>query len=512
MLTLALPDMTPVIPQSVETRPKAVAAWLDTLPFANPMQVAQQLLMALYALNRHTLDDDDRAALMALYRPVVARVVAGLEAQIADAGLPLPPAQRQAGTLLRELQIELGTGYKHVLQALANRRIVRASSKRVAETAARVLGAHYDVQFACHLTRVTPPAGLWREIHQVYAYAQTAGAAELAVDDAPTPVAAYCRVVLFGRADPPHMSHAELIHTRLYLEKYAGRATLAAAPVSGHPGFSVPIDGDAAPSPVAAGPARESLWLDTSVLCQHLQAVQLHLRTGDTPRKIRLPEGMQAETTQILGTHLLKQWCASPQRAFRRHTPTDAALTVVAGLGAIHRLLNPGPAPAAEEDYTPVATPAPVTPTRWTILNDSAAGLALSGTPGASLNLRVGDALALQADGDAEWSLGVIRWLRMRDTQEIEFGVERLSPRVEALWVRPLRGHRTTRAEAALFVPGVAAMHQADRLMLPRHLYQLGIEAEVTHGARNYDIVFGKRVDPTPGFDLIDFSIFEENA
>ena len=57
--------------------------------------------------------------------------------------------------------------------------------------------------------------------------------------------------------------------------------------------------------------------------------------------------------------------------------------------------------------------------------------------------------------------------------------------------------------------PTPEAMQQADRLMLPRHLYQLGIEAEVTHGPRSYDIVFGKRIDPTPGFDLIDFSIFE---
>ena len=512
MLTLSLPGTDAVLQQKVETRPKAVAEWIDALPFANPAQTAQQLLMGLYALNRHALDEDDRTALLALYRPAVARVAAALETSIADAGLPPPPQQRQAGALLRELLIELGTGYRHVLQALANRRLVRASGKRVAEAAARVLGAHFDVLFACHLTRMAPPAGLWREIHQVYAYAQAAGAAELAVDDAPTPAAAYCRAVLFTRADPPHMSHAELLHTRRYLEKYADRATLAAAPLGGHPGFSIPVDGDPTPSPTPPDPARESLWLDTGVLCQHLQAVQLHLRTGDTPRKIRLPEGMEAEATQILSSHLLKQWCASPQRAFRRHTPVDAALTVVAGLGAIHRLLGPGPAPSAEDEYTPGVTPAPVTPTRWTILNDSAAGLALAGTPDASLNLRVGDALALQADGDAEWSLGVIRWLRMRDAQVVEFGVERLSPRAEAVWVRPLRGHRTLRAEAALFVPGIAAMKQADRLMLPRHLYQLGIEAEVTHGARNYDIVFGKRVDPTPGFDLIDFSIFEASA
>ncbi len=510
MLTLSLPGTDAVLQQKVETRPKAVAEWIDALPFANPAQTAQQLLMGLYALNRHALDEDDRTALLALYRPAVARVAAALETSIADAGLPPPPQQRQAGALLRELLIELGTGYRHVLQALANRRLVRASGKRVAETAARALRASHDILLACALTRVPPPAGLWRETHQILAYAQASGVAETAVDDAPTPNAAYCQAVLLARADPPHMSHAELMHTRLYLDKYARRAVLAPSPVHGHAGFSVPIQGDIAPSPVASGPASEKLWLDTEVLCKHLEAVALHLRTGDTPSRIRLPEGMQSETTELLCAQLIKQWGAGPQRAFRRHVPEAKAVTAVAGLAAIHRLLNPGPPPATEDGPT-TAMPLPPVPVRWNVLNDSAAGLALTGTPDAPVTLRVGDPIALQETPGGDWSLGAVRWLRMRDAQQVEFGIERLSPRVEAVWVRPLRGHRATAAETGLFVPGVAALKQADRLMLPRHLYQLGIEAEVTHGDRTYLVVFGKRTDPTPGFDLIDFTVFEDD-
>lgn len=509
MLSLSLPGTDAVLQQKVETRPKAVAEWLDGLPFANPAQVAQQLLMGLYALNRHTLDDDDRAALLALYRPAVARAAAVLEDSIADAGLPPPPQQRQAGALLREMQIELATGYKHVLQAMANRRIVRASPKRIAEMAARALRASHDILFACALTRVTPPVGLWRETHQILAYAQASSAAELAMDDAPTPNAAYSQAVLLARADPPHLSHAELMHIRLYLDKYARRAVLTASPVSGHAGFSVPIHGDIAPTPMATGPASEKLWLDTEVLCKHLEAVALHLRTGDTPSRIRLPEGMQSETTELLCAQLIKQWGAGPQRAFRRHVPPERVVTAVAGLGGIHRLLNPGPPPVSDDGPT-TAMPMPAAPVRWSVLNDSAAGLALSGTPDTPVTLRVGDPLALQETPDGDWSLGVVRWLRMRDTQAVEFGIERLSPRVEAVWVRPLRGHRATAAETGLFVPGVAALKQADRLMLPRHLYQLGIEAEVTHGDRTYLVVFGKRTDPTPGFDLVDFTIFQD--
>ncbi|MFN3543616.1 MAG: hypothetical protein ACK4UX_02040 [Thiobacillus sp.] len=512
MLALSLPGTDPVLQQRIETRPKAVAEWLAGLPFATPLPVAQQLVMALYALNRHALADDDRAELLALYRPAVARAAASLEDMITDAGLPPPPLQRQAGAMLRELRIEFGTGCRHVLQGLATRRLVRAGAKRVAEAAARALVASCDILYACALTRTIPPAGLWREIHQIYAYAQACSAADLGVDDAPAPTTAYVYAVLFARADPPHLSHAELVHTRLYLDKYARRAVLSAVSVRGHSGFAVPIHGDAAPSPAAGGTPQETLWLDTDVLCKHLEAIMLHLRTGDTPSRLRLPEGMQSETTELLAAHLRRQWCAGPQRAFRRHTPADKTVRAVSGLAAIHALLDAGRPPLVA-GMPPEVPPraAAVAPARWSVANDSAAGLALTGSPDASASLRVGDPIALREDPDAAWSLGVIRWLRMRDPQQVEFGLERISPRIEAVWVRPLRGHASTAPQRSLFVPGVTSLKQADRLLLPRHLYQLGIEAEVTHGGRTYLIAFGKRTDPAPGFDLIDFTIFEDN-
>ena len=78
MLAFSLPPVDPLSQSTVETRPKAVAAWLGRLPYASPADAAQQLLAALYALNRHPLGADDRHALLSLYRPVIVRVAAVL--------------------------------------------------------------------------------------------------------------------------------------------------------------------------------------------------------------------------------------------------------------------------------------------------------------------------------------------------------------------------------------------------------------------------------------------------
>lgn len=98
----------------------------------------------------------------------------------------------------------------------------------------------------------------------------------------------------------------------------------------------------------------------------------------------------------------------------------------------------------------------------------------------------------------------------MLDAGQIELGVERLSPQVQPVWVSLLRGPRKASPEAALFVPGLAALKQKDRLLLPRHLYGIGMDANVWHPPHQYALTFGRLLEHTPSFDLIDFTIFAD--
>src|SRR5512139_661383 len=285
MLTLKVPPTEDSAQQHpVETRPKATAEWLDRLPFASPVDTAQQLVMALYALNRRPLGEDERHALLVLYRPVVARAAAGLEALLAETGVPPHAQQRQTGVLLRELLVEHSIGYKHLLLALANRRFGRPSPRRIAEVAARLLAALRDIQAACYLAYSPPPDGLWLEMHQLYRLAQTTEMADNPVDDALPASLVYRQALLLALADPPHLSRAELAHARLYLDKFAALAVLspATAPPPAN-GFAVMADSDRGAAPQSASLKEGDLWLDADALCRHLQETAVRLRTGDSP-------------------------------------------------------------------------------------------------------------------------------------------------------------------------------------------------------------------------------------
>lgn len=510
MPTFSIPqtDKT-VLQHQVEIRPKATAEWLARLPFANAIDTAQKLVMALYTLNRMALDEDDRGALLALYRPVIARASSNIETLLSESGIPPHPQQRQAGTLLGELHAEHSIGYKHLLRSLSTRRFGRSQIKHIAEVTAHLLAALRDAQLACYLTYSPVPEGLWREIHELYQLAKTNGMADKALNDAPPADQVYVQALLLALADPPHMNRAELAHIQLYLNAFGKLAVLGAAPANAEQnGFAIETNSDRGPGPQSASPGAGGLWLDIEALCRHLHVTAVRLRTGDTPRRIGLPAGMDSETSLILAKRLLKLWRPGAHRAFKRYPAPGSAMQVVAGVSAIHRLLermSPTAAPPERDDPSSFAA---INASHWTVSNDSAAGLALTGTPDAPLNLKVGDALALWGDGSAVWSLAVIRWIKMLDTRQVELGIERLSPRIQPVWVRPLRGHRKASPEPGLFLPGLPALNRPNRLLLPSHIYQIGLDAEIRQVPEQYTITFGRRTEFTPSFDLIDFTVF----
>jgi hypothetical protein len=522
MLDFTVPAPDSALQNTVETRPKAVAAWLDRLPFASPADMGQQLVTALYALNRHPLGADERNILLALYRPVLERAATSLEALLVETGVPPSAQQRKIGALLRELRIEHSIGYMQILRALNDLRFGRANPKRMAEFTAQLLAALRDIQAACYLTYTAPPAGLWKKLHQLYVVAQASGLADHATETAPSASLAYRQALLLALADPPHMNHSELILTRRYLDHFAELAMLTLAPVEGHRGFAIQSAGDTPPSHLAAAQGSR-LWLDTDGVCRHLHETATRLRSGVAPGRNILPHGLEGAFSPRLCKRLLKQWAPGIQRTFRRFATPGSTVQMVAGISAIHRMLesvSQAGRPEVEDtdsvsigDVAPVfaAAPVAVSVTRWLVSNDSASGLALAGIPDAPLNLKVGDPLALRADDAAAWSLGVIRWIRMTDARQIELGVERLSPQIEPAWVRPLRGERKVSPEPGLFVPGLAALQQPDRLLLSRHLYQSGMDAEMWHAQQPCTLSFGRRLEHTPSFDLIEFTLFADD-
>jgi hypothetical protein len=457
---------------------------------------------------------------LVLMHPVATRLAASLETLLAESGVPPNRSSRQAGELLRELWIELGYGYKWVLLALAGKRGARGADQRLIDVTTLLLLVLRNLQFACYRSYAPPPRGLWRELHRLHLFARGAGFADKAASKNDVSASlVYRQALLMALADPHHLEPEALLQTRLYLEKHAALAQLSTRqdPCKDMR-FLILSDADRPSHRPLPGVPKDGLWLRTDQLCQHLLDADARLSAGDTPRALGLPEGLHGEFGRNLLLRLGKSWNGRSPRAYRRHPAASATLRLVAGVSAVHRLLLNQGTPAAEEDADTLTISGldsglPVAPatqaSTWRLVNDSAGGMALAGSSELPLNLRIGDPLALQESTPGNWTLGVIRWIRMRDPSEVEMGVERLSPQIEPVWVRPVRKRRLDRPEPALLVHGVPAQKRRDYLLLPRHLYQDAHDAELLHAQQLDCITFGQRVEQSPGYDLVEFSRFQ---
>jgi hypothetical protein len=520
MLKLTVPGLGSPPSDTVETRPKWVRAWLERLPFAHPLEAARQLTATLAAMNRTPLNEAARYRCLILMHPVIMRLAAGLEPLLAESGLPPSRNSRQAGELLRELWLELGYGYKRVLLSLIGKRSGLGGGQRFVDVTTRLLLVMRNLQFACYQTYTPPPRGLWREMHHLHLFAHDAGFADKpAAENGVSASLIYRQALLMALADPHRLEPEALRQTRLYLKKHAALAQLTTRhdPCDNRC-FLILSDADHPSGPPQAGTSKRALGLRTDRLCQHLLEAEVRLKTGDTPRMLGLPDGLRGEFGQSLLQRLQRNWNGRLPRAYRRHPPAVSSLRLVAGVTAVHRMLVNQGAPVAMEkpgtlavgnfDSGPAVAPLPQAST-WRLLNDSAGGLALASSSTMPLNLRIGDPLALQENTPGNWSLGVIRWIRMGDDQQMEMGVERLSPQIEPVWIRPVRKRRLDRAEPALLVHGVPAQKRRDCLLLPRDLYRDSRDAELLHAQQLDCITFGQRVEQSPSYELVEFSRFQ---
>jgi hypothetical protein len=511
------PPVDPALGDDFEAHPRLAADWLDRLPYANPVAAARQLLHALTAMNRSALEPGLRHTLQTLYRPALLRAATGLTSLLGETGVPPHAQQREAATLLRELHREHVVACKLGIRGIGN---PRAQTRRIIESLARLLSALRDLHAAHAFTYNPVPSTLWLDLHHALNLARRHGVADASRKGIDPVSLSYRQILLMALADPPHLSRSEQTHVVAFLRALGNLAVLSEGPRSAT-GF--PIDPDSSHGPIARADTPETThWLDTDALCRQLHETVARLHAGDSPRRLGLPDELDAELALSVARHLSKQWRNASQRSYTRHTIRSGAVEVVAGLTAIHRLLaqsmpNPIESVSVEEndslsisDVGARAATVPVMSSYWDIRNDSAGGLALAGTPEAPLNLKVGDALALRPRGEAHsaaWSLATIRWILMHDGGRVEFGLERLSPQIQPVWVRLLRGHHK-HPEPALFVPGLPTLKQPDRLLLPRNLYVSGMDAELWPSPHLSLLSFGRRIERTPSFDLVDFTAF----
>ena len=303
--------------------------------------------------------------------------------------------------------------------------------------------------------------GIWRQLHQVYADARTAGIADyadLSTDNATTTIHnIYFGAVLLGCAQPASLTSTEIAFVAAYLARHADAIELRNDGTAPDPAsFWIDPRCDAPACACArktAPPQTPVLLFSCGKLAARLAREIAELESGGRASELGLPE--LADTSA--GLHVLRRlalyWGEPSKRRFPRRRQNYRAL-MHTGLGRLWRLFQ-------END------PAVGEASNWMITNESPDGYAFMHVSGKIGGLAVGEIVAIRTESGTSWQVCIVRWALSENQEHLELGLQILATRAQPARLALAAKDDNPTLLSVLILPPIGALRTSEMLVIP---------------------------------------------
>lgn len=534
MTSLAAPDPAHT-PQFSDAR--ACRQWLAALPLTNIALAHTALTAQLEQLNRAAISPLERLKISELLREPVAFVQQEMAKKYVEKPLPFEAGQRHAWNSVAALWAALDEAYRLSLRAcLEGDQGVAGHIALLTQRRLRYVGLQMMERYRAQRE---VERGLWQQAHELYALAERQDYALHAIQDglntqaeATTCSAAYAQILLADLADPYSLTARQLVLLERWLDKWALRATLAAAPPDGGALAVVGVDlGSAAgPAMIANGQTLDyPRYLDTEQIALTFRKRIKRLRKGESPAALGLGEGCAAPDCEALLASLYQRWCeaAPKRRLFTRPSGADQA-HVALGMAAIHFFLGGEQAfkPPGEkeklsqreiEDLQFFGRISEQTEKRqlselgftletWRIRDESAPGLRLLRAAENGMRLSRKKLVAVRPTDSSAYALGIIERLLLTLDDGLDIGVRLLpgAPLAIAARPAPLAGEAASKHVQAFLLPDMPVLGEAASAVLPAGWFAPGRRVEI-HGAAPRAVRLISLIESGSDYERVEF-------
>jgi len=522
-LELRVPTERAAPPKDLETRPKQVKAWLESLPLAQTFDAAGKVVAHLSALNRSRIDTDERVQVLEIYRPVAGVLFEELDDIYGKSVQPLTPRAREALGFARGLAAELSSGYKIAILEKAAKRIAFGVKKQLPALLLRAM-QYLVIEMRASYKAYSPvPEGVWQELHHLYLHAEQEGVVvEIADAESKATIAElYCESLLLALTDPYRLVPGDV-------DRIVGQIRVLRAPVTlqqrrpetrpgGH--FLVPCDTDKPPKPAlsASDETGGPNWrlLDANPIVDKLRARKQAMDSGNV--SATMSKMVSADNLALIG-QLATLWGDPPKRAQRRD-PTDISVAICVGLKAIGHFvaIDAHTDEEAQQDALrrgitmpiinlPADDPGRAIPIfEWSVVNQSAGGLKVRRAGPAVQPIGVGEVIGVKIPGKPHWTAAVARWITTLDDGGMEFGLQFLAPAACSVWIQPTAG-ATPQAKLGLLLVDEEDDSGGELLLTPPNTYSDLREFELKGEDMLSRVRAGGLIEKTARFELFHVS------
>ncbi len=550
-MNLNLPARRKANDSSFITKPEVVRDWVDNLPLINTEKSRVMLEEALIDINSVSIPTRNRHETLDLLATSVMCVTEAMKKSFLARPIPLKGNDLLLSMQTVQLCNQMATGYRILADDLG---------KSDGQAALLTLAIHRALRYLSELLLtnyqlyVQYPDGLWKTINSLYALAEQHDITTHPVTDTTLSTAAqstintvYKQILLMSLACPYRLRQKEIHFVYNALMDWADIARLHHMNSDHSAGlFAVNLHADNPPSyrTLIGNKAQDRHWrvLDTTSMAERIRSI-LEQQPGER-RKIGIGD------SNIL-QRLMLAWGVMPQRRFPRHT-RSAKVALIAGLNAIHkRIIEPvtearlGEDSIEDQHYlqdptfeatttintnpfnrggrrivtagkTPVQKAAGGRQTdsarieSWTMANFSAGGYSLLWDSTDSSNAQIGELVAIieedKLDED-EWQPGVVRWMKCTDNNDLELGIQMLSPSAQAVWTSLYESSvHSGKKMRGIMLPEIRALRQQASLILPTLPFRPGCTATLETTGSMENIKLTHQLENTGSFAQYHFT------
>lgn len=536
-------------------KPKKFNLWLKGLPAGNVHKSSEIVLQQLKILNQSRYPYAERCQLLDALRPTVRQLLLSLKQPLHRAELPLSPENQLIAQLIQTLLNEMAHGYK----LIANDLMEKNSQKENDQLLLRE-SIYLSIQYLSrsivesYLVYSAPQYDVWRELHQIYRYAEYENIQNEPLDDPypdhSLPVQytidlAYKRIVLLSLSAPYHLMQNEAEDIYYLVSAWTSVCTISElekAHISDQYGvdFATDMSPRYIPDNLEWEPV-DGRIIDISEvkarLDNHTSKVLRFNVDSDDLLAEETPRSLKERQQRDMLLRLTDAWQSNLTRGKHRED-RGAKLRMALGLNACHfyssnkaaftpemdelRLLSSSEnkqatvfaniyREALHKDRLHEHNAYPISP--WQQHNISHTGLALScGDSCNNMNIKVGEVVSylFESKTGLRWKIGIIRWIHINKDNNVDMGIMNLSHSAVPIAVKAIDGlGKGTDYFRSLLVPKQVSLSQKRSVIVPAMLYDIGTVLSVNMKTKLFYLKLKKLIISSGNIAMFEFEALE---
>ncbi len=489
----------PAKEQATEPRERATFQPHAPLPLSNVSETARLVYRSLTALNAATMVATKRAKHLEAFRPSMEYATQHLTELFAHHALPLPRPENNAAIMASELCIQMAHGYKKLAADLLATKKSRQTADKIVVALYRAVTYLYRFHLSCYQRYAPIPETAWKELHQLYTYAEKHGLDTTNVSDREASAGhgtisdLYKQALLLYIANPYRLAPDQIRAVATFVETWAPQSDLRAVSVRRNDTklFVVMLASSEAPMPWALCPDEPSTtWrsLDTSRL---VGVMREFISLSEKPsNRDASANTLPLKTMQ----HLLRTFALASQRDATRVNKT-VRLWITMGLSDTYLCINRGLGQIDPRRHSAIFP--------CVLINESASGACLLWKGDLAEKLRVGDVIGLYADenGGNRAQIAVIRWISNAKENVWMLGLQRLVDNAQAVAAKvPSPQGKSQRVMPSLLLPENSAANLPATLVLPTLVCRSGDCISVLRRGKEFNLQLAQVVETSATF------------